>query len=298
MRWINFENKKPTDSLPGWEPWTKEEWRTWLDQSRRLLDEVTALNNAAEARRVAGELDEAVVKIAERNKLIDDNSGHWGKLKPWLLALSHGKCWFTEGREICSHMDIEHFRPKKEAKNINGSIRDGYWWLAYDYSNFRVAGNVPNRKKGGWFPLHKDSRCSQFDLQCEESETPYLLDPIDPEDVNLLAFNEEGNAIPAPGISEWDQVRVEESIQRYKLNEHDALPAERRKVWGEVTNAVNTYRKFKARTGSGGNVGAEQRLREQLRIIHKRLQEDAELSSVAKWCLLTKNDPQLLRLIP
>ena len=123
------------------------------------------------------------------------------------------------------------------------------------------------------------------------------MDPTDPEDVNLIAFNEEGNAIPAPGISDWERERVEESITRYKLNEHDILPAERRKVWRAVTDAVEIYQKYKTRTGSGANIGAEQRLREQVRNIHKRLREDAELSSVAKWCILTKNDPQLIRLI-
>lgn len=297
MRWVDFENKKPTEAVNDWPGWTDEEWQAWLDESNRLLGELTALNDAAETLRAAGKEEDAVEKIKERNNLIDDNSGHWGKLKPWLFALSYGKCWFTDGRDICSHMDVEHFRPKKEAKDLDGNGRDGYWWLAFDYSNYRAAGNVPNRKKGGWFPLHMDSVCSKFELQCEESESPYLLDPIDPEDVNLIAFNEEGNAVPAPGISDWEEERVDESIKRYKLNEHDALPAARRTVWREVTNAVEVYRKYKSRTGAGANVGAEQRLREQIRNIRSRLREDAELSSVAKWCLLTKNDPLLTRLI-
>lgn len=297
MRWIDFENKKPTEPANDWPGWSEEEWQAWLDESKRLLEEITALNNTAETLRAEGKEEEAAQKIKERNKFIDDHSGHWSKLKPWLFALSFGKCWFTEGRDICSHKDVEHFRPKKEAKGIEGEVRDGYWWLAFDYGNFRAAGNVPNRKKGGWFPLHKDSVCSRFENQCEETEMPYLLDPTDPEDVNLVAFNEEGNAIPAPGISNWERERVEESINRYKLNAHDILPAERRKVWREITNAVKLYKKFKSRIGSGANVGAEHRLREQVRKIRNRLREDAELSSVAKWCLLTKNDPQLNNLI-
>lgn len=297
MRWIDFENKKPTEPVNNWPGWTEAEWAAWLNVSQRLLGEITDLNNAAEALRAAGNDKEADEKIKERNKFIDDNRGHWDKLKPWLFALSFGKCWFTEGRDICSHQDVEHFRPKKQAKGKDGTVRDGYWWLAFDYSNFRAVGNVPNRKKGGWFPLHKDSICSKYDNQCEESETPYLLDPIDPEDVTLIAFNEEGNAVPAPGVSDWEKERVEESIKRYKLNDHDALPAERRSVWTEITNAVELYKKFKARLGSGINDGAAHRLREQLHNIHKRLRADAELSSVAKWCILTKNDPQLNRLI-
>ena len=283
MRWVDFENKKPTDTgIPGWKPWTDEEWKVWLTTSEKYLQDLQRLHEAG--------------NLEARNQFIDAKSVHWGKLKPWLFALSHGKCWFTEGRDICSHKDVEHFRPKKEAKDIDGTIRDGYWWLAFDYSNFRACGNVPNRKKGGWFPLHPDSTCSTFDCQCEESEAPYLLDPTDPEDVNLIAFDEEGNAIPAPGISDWEAQRVNESIKRLKLNEHDDLPKERRKVWQKVSQAIELYLKFKSRTGSGKNVGAENRLREQIRIIKSSIGEEAELSSVAKWCLLFRNDPQLNRL--
>ena len=51
-------------------------------------------------------------------------------------------------------MDVEHFRPKLEVKELyKEQNREGYWWLAFDYHNFRVCGNVGNRKKGGWFPL-------------------------------------------------------------------------------------------------------------------------------------------------
>lgn len=188
----------------------------------------------------------AASKMNERNELIDKQAAHWGKLKPWLFALSHGKCWFTEGKDICSHKDVEHFRPKKEAVNLDGTVRDGYWWLAFDYTNFRACGNVPNRKKGGWFPLHQDSLCSKFDARCEESETPYLLDPVNPTDPDLLAFDEEGNAIPAPSADAWAKERVRVSIERLKLNDHDELPAERRKVWQDVTGAIEAFLKAKA----------------------------------------------------
>ena len=72
-------------------------------------------------------------------------------------------------------MDVEHFRPKVEAKDLMAPARDGYWWLAFDYRNFRACGNVGNRKKGGWFPLQTGSLVSTSKNQGEESETPYLL---------------------------------------------------------------------------------------------------------------------------
>ena len=90
------------------------------------------------------------------------------------------------------------FAPRKRPRRWIAGLRDGYWWLAFDYMNFRVCGNVGNRKKGGWFPLKDGSLCSTHAQPCEESETRYLLDPIDDDDVALIAFDEEGKVIPMP----------------------------------------------------------------------------------------------------
>lgn len=297
MRWIDFENKKPTDALPNWPAWTKEKWDAWKAESQRLLGILAKLNNEAEILRAAGDGPGAYARIAARNQVIDDNSAHWGQLKAWLLALSHGKCWFTEGRDICSHKDVEHFRPKKESRQCNDIVKDGYWWLAFEYSNFRAAGNVPNRKKGGWFPLHNKSSCSTYAARCEESETPYLLDPTKQADVALLAFNEEGNAIPAPETDDWEKERVKVSIERLKLNDHDALPQERRRVWQTVTEAIDGYLDAKSKYRPGINQAPAEKVAEKLRQIKALTKEDAELSTVALWCVRFRNDPKLLRLV-
>ena len=283
MIWIDLENRLPTDTdIPGWTPWTQQEWQAWLDEADRLVTELERLQTAGDTK--------------ARNEFIDANSGHWGKLKPWLTALSAGKCWFSEAREIYSHLDVEHFRPKKEAKRT-ASTDDGYWWLAFDYMNFRACGNVGNRKKGGWFPLQAGSHCSTYANRCEESETPYLLDPIDSDDVNLLAFDEEGKAIPAPNSSDWEKCRVDETINRLKLNEHEALTEERRKVWNRVNRAIEQYRKAKSHCRTGGNPAAKQKVHECVKVIKSFTRHDAELSSVAKWCVLFRNDAQLARLV-
>lgn len=43
----------------------------------------------------------------EKKKLIEKHSDLWGELKDWLLELSHGKCWYSEAREIFSHYHID-----------------------------------------------------------------------------------------------------------------------------------------------------------------------------------------------
>lgn len=284
MIFINLQNKLPTDAdLPAEIRWSKADWDAWQVESSRLVTELAKLNAAGE--------------IEERNKLIDKHSAHWGKLKPWLLALSGGKCWFSEVRELYSHYDVEHFRPKKEAKAIDGSERDGYWWLAFDYMNFRACGNVGNRKKGGWFPLKDGSLCSTYAAQCEESETRYLLDPIDDDDVSLIAFDEEGKVIPVPSASDWERARVNETVKRLKLNEHVPLAEERRKVWQKVDGLIEDFLTAKARCGTGNNPAAKAKLTEVRSRIREMTNPSAELSAVARWCLLLRSDPQLSRLV-
>jgi len=213
------------------------------------------------------------------------------------LALSAGKCWFSEVRELYSHYDVEHFRPKVEAKTLGADVRDGYWWLAFDYMNFRVCGNVGNRKKGGWFPLKEGSLYSTYAHPCEESESAYLIDPIDVADVRLIAFDEEGKVIAMPGVSAWEKQRVDETVKRLKLNEHTPLAEARRKVWQQVDRLIEDFEKAKARCGDGDNPAAREKCRQVCQRIRAMMHPAEELSAVAKWCILWRNDPQLSRLI-
>ena len=284
MIWIDLEHKLPTDSdIPGWVPWTQTQWDAWLARSEQLLSDLAALENAGDRR--------------ARNALIDANRNHWGTLKPWMLALSDGKCWFSETRDLFSHYDVEHFRPKKEAQELDGSVRDGYWWLAFNYMNFRVCGNVGNRKKGGWFPLQVGSLCSRYQAQNEESETRYLLDPIDDDDVNLIAFDEEGKVIPMPGSLAWEQERVFITIERLKLNEHEPLAEARRKVWQKVDRLIYDFVEAKGRCSNGNNPAAKAKLATVRAQIRELTHQSADLSAVAKWCILVRNDPRLSRLV-
>lgn len=282
MIFIDLENKLPTDAdLPLGIRWSKAVWNAWQTESARLIGELAKLNAAGQ--------------IKERNELFDKHSAHWGKLKPWLLALSDGKCWFTEARDIASHLDVEHFRPKKAARNAKGPERDGYWWLAFDYMNFRIAGTVPNRKKGVWFPLRYGSPCSTYTYRCEGDEIPHFLDPTNAHDVTLLSFDEEGKAVPAPGIPRWDYVRVRRTVDRLKLSEHQALAEERRKVWQKTTKLINKY--LQALTKARTSAAAREQAKTAARDIVCLTKPEAELSAVAKWCIRLRNDPQLSRLV-
>jgi len=279
---IDLDNKLPTDAdLPAAVRWAKADWDAWIAKSEMLVKELAKLDAAG--------------KVAERNQLIDKHSKHWGKLRPWLLALSGGKCWFTEARDVGSYLDVEHFRPKKAARNNRGPERDGYWWLAFDYTNFRIAGTVPNRNKGVWFPLRHGSPCSTYANRCEGDEEPQLLDPTNAHDVTLLAFDEEGKAVPAPGLQRWEYVRVKRTVERLKLTEHQALAEERRKVWQTTAKLLDKYQRALARVRT--SAAALNEVKTTAREITSLTKPEAEFSAVAKWCIRFSNQPALQRLI-
>ena len=304
MRWIDFENKKPTDSFSGWVAWTDLQWDTWQDKSCLLLLEIMTLNEIALEQNQAGALEDARETIKARNDVVDSNSSHWGELRDWLLALSHGKCWFSEAKDIFSYWHVEHFRPKKEAKddincdeNGKAITRDGYWWLAFDYSNYRICGSVGNSTKGGWFPLHKDSKCSTIDSQCEETEAAYLIDPTKQCDVALISFQEDGNAIPLePDKEAWDWQRADVSIKRLGLNSYDKLPEARRTVAAELQLLMDRFFVEKSRYKPGVNELPRGTMGEIAKQITAYLDERRPLSAFARWFVKSRNDRFLSRL--
>jgi hypothetical protein len=235
-----------------------------------------------------------------RKEIIDANSKVWGEMKEWLLSLSHQKCWFSEAKDCFSHWDVEHFRPKKSAKDKDGNEYEGYWWLSFDWSNFRICGNAGNRKKGTYFPLREESQrvnLPEVDLRMED---PLLLDPADADDPVLLSFDVEGRAIPAPGLdNEWDKMRVEYSIQRFNLD-FSPLEAKRKIVWNDCWNHIQQYRKELeiCESGSGINTNiARIQLKEKAKAIRVMMQPDKELSAVARACVLSSGDRRITGLL-
>jgi hypothetical protein len=91
---IEFDGKTPVNTpahpaFPHWRPWAQESWDQWLQTSRDYAGQLRTLHQQS--------------KTEQRNRFIDDHANHWGKLKLWLQVLSHGKCWFSEVRELYSH---------------------------------------------------------------------------------------------------------------------------------------------------------------------------------------------------
>jgi uncharacterized protein (TIGR02646 family) len=275
MRYIHL--KRPTAESEYYTDFQK-----WENKASEVLDE---LKNAPD--------------MAARKKIIDKNKTLWGDFKQWLLSLSHQKCWFSEAKDCFTYWDVEHFRPKKSAKALDGTEYDGYWWLAFDWQNFRICGNVGNNKKGTYFPLRIESNRVNSPNSQLRSEDPILLDPSDADDPSLLFFNLEGRAIPAPDIDDdWDKERVKYSIQRYNLD-FNPLVERRKAVWNNCWNQIQEYRQEIATcaASNGQDLVARHMIKEKAKAIRELVKVDQEFSAVARACIQSSGDSRIIRFL-
>jgi uncharacterized protein (TIGR02646 family) len=239
----------------------------WLERAR----EATAVLEAAATRE-------------ERERIIDANAAVWRDLKAWLLDISHGKCWYSEAQDAFSHGDVEHFRPKRTAKNMDGTTREGYWWLAFAWTNFRICGNVGNTSKGTFFPLRAGSFVASSTDRHIEDEVCYMLDPTRAGDPALLSFNEEGEAIPVPGLGGWQRERAVVTIRLLKLC-HEPLADLRRQKWMQCRDEIDACQRLMKRLEDGAGAAAQTELDMRLRGLMQMIRPTEPLSAVARECL-------------
>lgn len=163
----------------------------------------------------------------------------WSSFKPILIRYFGEKCWYSECSLEGFYGDVDHFRPKNRSVDLEKNIilDDGYWWLAYEYLNYRLSCEKCNRPfgdggKGDYFPLKEGSQPAQFGVPCEEEIL--LLDPCNVDDVNLIGFNEEGKVVPLTN-DPWLKRRVKCSQWIYNL---DLFNTARKKVMARCRNAL------------------------------------------------------------
>lgn len=171
----------------------------------------------------------------------------WNTLQDVMFKLSNGKCWYSEAPAGAGDYEIDHFRPKNRAKNYDGQLikRDGYWWLTYNWRNYRLAGGLVNKRrkdrlnkseeikgKGDYFPIDTVNGriCADYPNDNINIELPILLDPTKLYDTTLISFDKDGLPLIIAGLPDDDRVRAEISIELYHL-ELDQLNQQRAEVW-------------------------------------------------------------------
>ncbi len=152
--------------------------------------------------------------------------GHWrkAKYKRILMAAQHGKCGYCECKIRPGQTgDVEHYAPKGEVSlleqpgrevsglsNIEGRrfmviSSQGYWWLAYEWSNYLIACGGCNRWKSSLFPVRETPR--QLPPRPDVAEEPLVLGPYGPVDpMDHLLFDDLGEIRSA---TEYGEATIE-----------------------------------------------------------------------------------------
>lgn len=215
----------------------------YVKQDENLIPEKVL----AVAKRAQDELE--ALPLGERASYIKKKSHVWRGFSKYISKMSYGKCWYSESSDPQSFFDVDHFRPKLEAKRTEALVDEhGYEWLAFDWNNFRLSSQRSNRHstdeeteevvgKGSWFPLMDGSPKACWDDRCVSDERPMLLDPINKDDVRLIDVANNGYIVPSKVCIGTSKNRVKRTIELYGLN----LPGVREARLQVIRNVTELY---------------------------------------------------------
>lgn len=260
--------------------------------------------------------DEALIKEGEqlteelkkqtpdkRDEFIDAHQKYWGKLKDYYSELSHRKCWYTETHNPASDYHMDHFRPKKavmhltkDAPPFETTNKDGaYWWLAFDWKNYRLSASIPNTSKNAYFPLKQGTPPAE-DEGDVSTEWIGLLDPTNQDDVNLLTFGDDGKACAACSDDDsWEAQRVQLSVRVYNLNDVSLVEA-RIEIRNKCKELINTIKKKQRRYAKyNENADREEYIR-YINQLREMMKPEAELSAVAIDYVLCDEEPYIRKI--
>lgn len=245
---------------------------TWLADAQALVQQLVAAPDKA-----------------ARDVIIDANQALWGRLRNWLLRLSHDKCWYSEARDLFSVLEVEHYRPKNRCKRkARGAVEDGYWWLAFDWANYRLCGKVGNAKKGDFFPLANGSPLATYGGLSVLNEIPLLLDPASPGDPDLLSFNEDGACVPHADADDFTKLRVTTTTDRLNLN-NGRIKKARQRIWTRCWQLIEECRTHAQQLNQAAGPADRATLLQKKEELRRMVKPESEFSAVAKDCLLKSN---------
>ncbi len=285
MRFIDLESLEELDDWPpGRHPHQKRTPQQWRDRLRKAEEELRSVP--------AGKT---------RSEIIMKYSDLWSNVKEHYRKLSHDKCWYCETRTYRIPGDIDHYRPKA---SVAGIEHPGYWWLAFDWRNWRFACRHCNSRmtdpetglvggKGDHFPLvNGEEQRIKDESECEDyedhrREDPLLLDPTEPDDVTLLTFTRDGyprpaEEEPAEGCEgSTGYRRAQKSIELYHLHE-SRLVRERRRIYNRVHQCVQDYARYQPKWERERDRSAQALAKRALKELARMIAEKAEYSMAAR----------------
>lgn len=223
----------------------------------------------------------------ERNQIIDANQNLWGELKDFLLEISYQKCWYSESKDTYNHLHVDHFRPKKIASGIDKKDYGGYWWLAFQWKNYRVCGGVGNVRKKDKFAV-KNNKANTQNSNIED-EMIYFLDPTDEEDTLKLTFNSNGEIMPIINNG-WDCERAAYTILNLNLN-FKKLKEARKILWAQCSTLVLEIQELMAQNNLNYSAFRKGQITEKLAQLRELANKKSAYSSTIKACLRSTGIP-------
>jgi uncharacterized protein (TIGR02646 family) len=176
--------------------------------------------------------------------------GSWGLLKKWLANASGQKCWYCEGKSTRAPFDVDHYRPKLgiTVDGVKLVGHDGYYWLAYEWTNLRLSCQRCNRPenddsdilrgKANEFPIQDETQRCTLPSSSLTTEVPRLLDPCVETDCELLAHGIDGEVKPASSTGTWEYQRADYTINRLGLNNWNT-PENKRCQWQTLATLLS-----------------------------------------------------------
>lgn len=181
----------------------------------------------------------------------------WKELRIHLVIIFHNRCAYCQRNlgndvRVC---EVEHYRPK--GKVDEDAQHPGYWWLAYEPTNYLPACKECNGLvKGNRFPLLDERqrvRNISTDLENDAlsvdlyqdltQEQPVLLNPYqdDPDDYLSFLTVSKASEINSPGLAiprEESKTRGAKIIEFLRLNENAMLLTARQRAQENVSNSI------------------------------------------------------------
>jgi uncharacterized protein (TIGR02646 family) len=221
--------------------------------------------------------------IDAKKAIIEANKELWSELKNHLRDLRKRKCWYTESVNDGAHCHVDHFRPKTNALDENGIDQGGYWWLAFQWMNYRYSGPASNVRKKDYFPVLRNKANNYGDnISIEEI---LLLDPVVIGDPGKLAFDIEGKAIPkSQDITSRDYRRAKYSIEKYNLNS-EGLKEGRRQKQVDAGKLINQSQNLIALQTVNHDQARENEIMRIWKELRKLAHPDSEYSAAIKYHL-------------
>lgn len=222
----------------------------WKDKAADLLQQLEAADPAA------------------RSKILADQKNRiWSDLKLELRKLSHGKCWYTESQQSGTDVDIDHYRPKGRVAELVGADfpHPGYWWLAYEPSNYRYSCTVANRRRHDVEAGRTGGKADHFPIQHEadrafaaegdhNAEKPLLIDPCIAHEPELIIFKNDGEAMPRFSAEHpYKYVKAARSIELYSIN-HSEFVTERLELRDRIESLKQDAKRFFGKLETGDAV--------------------------------------------